>query len=288
MRTSIALLIALSLTLTLAAETRAQKQDLRVRITGSGVARSDFDQTDGRVQETRAALEARYSLLKIGYEGRFFDWNETESIAFSRGETPWQTLHRLTAGITYGGRLTRDWNWFAGATGHSSFEEQLDDSYGGAFRLGGTYQASDNVSIDVGAGLFANAVEIKGLPLLSVNYDGLDQSGTGWTARLGTGGTFLSYRPMRNLGIVGQLDLENDTYRMADDSDVRPEGYVKIRHFVGSLFLEIEPTDNLSFTGGPQYHFGREYTFYNQDGDEQNTFDVDPAFGGLIEAKYKF
>ena len=131
------------------------------------------------------------------------------------------------------------------------------------------------------------------LPLAGVVYSPAGEGPGGPQAQglrvaLGFPESAVSYRfnPMLALRLSAALDA--GIYQLADDSPASPDGYLEKWGFGTGLFLDVSPVRNLTVSVGGQYLFGRELNLYEDDGDEIDSYDVDPAAAAVVKVKMTF
>lgn len=252
-------------------------------------AESDFSDHGGAVAMHSAGAQFAYAPFSASYDQMGFEWSDTSRIPFtSGGDTPFERFHRLALSLSQDFPVTGDWYGFVGLTGTSAFEEQMDGSYGGAFRLGGAYAFSKALRVSFGAAAFVNNVEWRVLPFAGVRWDNRGQDGLGFFASLGVPTTEIGYRVLDDLAFRLEGTADHTFYRLRDDSPVERKGYTKISEYALNFWIDWDLTHDLALTFGPTFAFGRSIKVYDSGGEHQSTHDLDSAFGGRAELKYKF
>lgn len=264
------------------------KAGVRLSATAEHTDQADVEDGEGAVAVTTLGLKASWMFVSAGYEQRRFHWDDTDELPL--GDNPFDTLHELSVGANYGGPLA-DWldegfSWFVGGGVSSGFEEEVDDSFSGSARLGLGYDWAEDWSFRLGGAFSASPVSQGFFPIAGLNYRKASQEGLSFA--LGLPATELRYRFDRAWMVKAALGRDGGTYRLADDSDVREAGYVRFSGFWSGLFLEYAPLEDLTLTAGAAYHFAREMSLYDEDGGDQDEYDIDPALSGVLKLSYGF
>lgn len=263
----------------------------KVTVEATGVADADFEDDKGSASVVTSAIDVDWLFFSLGYELRSYNFDNTAQLPFGAGsDDPWDELHRIRFGARYFDDLTdtvgEGWGYQVGASLTSSFEKEMDDSYGGSLRLIGTYDVNDDVTVGLGVGLFANALDVRVLPLPYVGYRRFAESGV--YARIGLP-TEVGYRfEEAPLTLRAELSRDSRLYRLADDNPSVREGYLQTSHFQLLVAADWEPIDDLTLTAGPVVQFARDVEVRDDDGDERHDSDQDAAFGAHAKLKYRF
>lgn len=265
-----------------------------VRAQARYIGSADFKDTNGGAQVTSVRLGLGLDLdvgeFSFSYTGDKYSWSDKQALPFGNGvDTPWDSLHKLSLGYEYNGDINNDWDYSVALTLNSAFEKEMGGSYGAALRGGFGYTFNDNWSARFGGRVFTNSVETSIMPYLGIHYENFAQDGSGMFMTLGAPSTEAGYAFSKSSTLRFAFELEGDTYRLKDNSSVARKGYLETSSMVTGLYYDWKPTDALSLSVGPEYHFGREMQIYNSDGDKiGNAHKQDSAIGGLLKVKYEF
>ncbi|WMW67189.1 hypothetical protein [Nitratidesulfovibrio liaohensis] len=263
----------------------AADNDFSATFTGRTIGQADMDD-GGSVAVTEAGASLRYSWFGIDYLNRRYDWSGTASLPFGNGSDPWEQLHmlRLRADIAeqlgFGGL-----GWFAGAGLTAGWEEEMDDAWGLSGSAGLTW-AVGGVRLRGGVAAFAHPVGTRLLPLVAADWG--NQRDLGFSATVGFPETMLRYRSSDMFSFRAGGRVEGNTYRLADDSPVQREGYMKTSSVTLGGYIDITPLEDLTLTVGAEYLTRQEMRVYNSDGDERNTYDLDNAPALFLRLSYGF
>lgn len=265
--------------------THAADNDFDVTVTGRAIGEADVD-GGGAVSVTETGANLRYRWFSIDYLNRSYDWSDTAGHSLSRGSDPWEQLHllRLRADIAeqlgFGGL-----GWFAGAGLTAGWEEEMDDAWGVSGTAGLTW-AVGGVRLRGGVAASLHPVGTQLMPLAAADWG--NQRDMGFSATVGIPETMLRYRTSDLLSFRAGGRLQGDTYRLANDSPVEREGYMKSSSLTLGGYIDLTPLDDLTLTLGAEYLTRREMTVYDNDGDKKDTYDVDDAPALFLRLHYGF
>ncbi|SKA73727.1 hypothetical protein [Desulfobaculum bizertense] len=251
------------------------------------VSDAKIEGDEGKTSVASARATLRYSNFALTYNVASYGWDDEEDIPFSyRDETPWKALHSVTASYRNEMPLTEKLTLFGSLAVSSSFEEELSDSFGGSVASGVSYAITDDWKVLGGVALTAHPIGFGVRPALGLAYR--TPRSMGFSLALGTPVSSASYRFSKSFALRASASLVGGTYRLRDDSPVREKGYVGISGLSAGLYAMWNPLPNLSVMAGPDWHFNREYTFYDDDGDEKDSYDIDDTIGATLRVNWGF
>lgn len=261
-----------------------------IKVTGGAVADADFTGSGGSAQVSTGQVRVKVGQFSLGYEGKKFAWSDVNRLNFGNGrDNPWGTLHRLRLGYEHEGAINSDWFYSAEIVGTSSFEKEMSGSYGAALRGGFMYLISDNWAAEFGAQVFVNNVNSSLMPYLGIAYENFDADGAGYFLTLGAPSTEAGYAFSKRAKVRFSFDMEGMTYRLKDNSSVVKKGYLETSSMKIGLYYDWKPTQALSVSLGPEYHFEREMKLYKRNGHRTGpTIKQKSAFGGILQLGYTF
>ena len=137
-----------------------------------------------------------------------------------------------------------------------------------------------------GVGVSAHPIGVRAMPVAAADWG--NQRDLGFSATVGMPETMLRYRTsdLFSFRLGGRMD--GGTYRLADDSPVEREGYMKTSSVTLGGYIDVTPLDDLTLTLGAEYLTRREMTVYNSDGEEKDSYDVDDAPALFLRLRYGF
>lgn len=263
---------------------------IKIKTTGSMVAPREISGSGGKVGESRAEIEAAWSIGRITltgqYEGRFYAWEDPGRLPFGNGSAPWSNLHRLGADVSYRGDLWGDFGYFVGGYAGASFEDSLDDAlnligYGGA-----TWRISNEWTASVGAGVTYNRVETFPFPVVGLHY--VSSSIKGLTAELKFPFASAAWRFSDMFGVRVFGNYDYGIYKLRRDSPVVRGGFVETRGYVAGAYLDMWPAKRVRLSVGAEYDFQGDYSLYRDDGSRIRRYTRDGGPGGRAQFKWTF
>ena len=258
-----------------------------IKIEGRYQVDADVEGGPGSVSVAQGGASFHFSHFAVFYENRSFFWDDAGMLPFGNSsEDPWDHLHVIGLRARYDQTISGPWRFFTGARVFSSFEEELDKSWGGAVHGGIEYVFSPSFTLGVGAAFFGDYTRTNVFPLVRLVWMPDPQKGFG--VFLGIPETSVRYRFSSKWAAKIGIQFDHRTYRLGDDSPVQPEGYVEMEEFIPGVYLEFNPVPNFSVSAGAEYALGREWTLYNDDGNEVDEVDLDDAIGGNLKFSYRF
>lgn len=263
----------------------AENTDFDAAVTGRAIGEADMDD-GGSVSVTETGASLRYRWFGIDYLNRRYDWSDTSDLPFGHGSDPWEQLHLLRLRAEISDQLGMGGlGWFAGAGLTAGWEEEMDDAWGVSGTAGLTWALGD-VRLRGGVGVSAHPIGVRAMPIAAADWG--NQRDLGFSATVGIPETMLRYRTsdIFSFRLGGRMD--GGTYRLADDSPVEREGYMKTSSLTLGGYIDVTPLDDLTLTLGAEYLTRREMTVYNSDGEEKDSYDVDDAPALFLRLRYGF
>ena len=231
--------------------------------------------------------------VKISGEQAFFDWVESDNIAFSNGRDPWDNLYSSDIGLRYLHKWNRSWSTFLGGGLGAAWEEEMDDSYSYSGNMGAMYRSSPSLIWTFGVAFTKGPEDSRAFPILGLawNQSRPGESGeyqSGWSVSLGIPRTEIRYSVNRMWDFYCNMGMHRGTYRLAEDSEVSPSGLVEMERYESGLFVDIRPAKQLTLCIGMVYHFGREWEIQDAGGNEIQEVDIDDAVGLKFALRWIF
>ena len=96
----------------------------RFNIYTQGYEKADVDE-GGSYSKTETGVSAGYKWFTLSYKRSDFSWSDSDSVNFSKKDSPWDQLNKLTLDASFNGVLNESVSWFAGGSIISGFEDQI-------------------------------------------------------------------------------------------------------------------------------------------------------------------
>ena len=257
----------------------------RFNIYTQGYEKANVDE-GGSYSKTETGVSAGYKWFTLSYKRSDFSWSDSDSVNFSKKDSPWDQLNKLTLDASFNGALSESVSWFAGGSLISGFEDQIDESFTFAPRGGLTFTPTYDLKFHVGAAGLISPVRPLVLPLVGAEWR--SEHDYGLSGIIGFPGTRVQYRFNDLLAARVAAKWERDIYRLSNDSSVAKKGYVEESGYTGGAYLDITPLAGLKLTVGAELLFDRQLRLYDKGGDEFSKTDVDRSLGAVLRASYSF
>ncbi|NDV28392.1 DUF6268 family outer membrane beta-barrel protein [Desulfovibrio sp. JC010] len=264
-------------------------EPVSIRATGKYISDADYKDSDGSSSVIGGQARLKAGGFSLSYEAQHYSWDNVDQLNFGNGQDdPWNTLHRLSIGYNFNGAINKNWFYGVGITGTSAFEEEMEDSFGGALRGHIGYVFNDNWRALIGVRGFANAIRYSAMPYFGINFTDYAEDGSGYFMNLGMPATEVGYSFNDANTLRAAFNFDGKTYRLKDDSTVSDAGYVETSSMKVGVYYDYQPVKNCSISIGPEYVFSRETKFFDKHGNKFGAEDQEAAFGAFFNLKYKF
>jgi hypothetical protein len=256
------------------------------------IADSNFSGYDGGYSVASANVGVGYKNFTLWYSRHVYSWNGIDRLPFGNGrDNPWDTLHTLGFYTRHSGRISGKWSYYVNGGVYSAFEEYVaaPTVIAGA-NIG--YDLTPRITFRLGAVTFLHPrVRTFVLPVAGFTFNRSERRGIaskGFSFSLGLPETSVSYRfnPIVSTRIAGWI--ERNLYHLATGNTVQSNGYIEDYNLVSGVFLDLTPMEKLRVSIGVGYDFVRSITFYNRDGHERGSYDLDAAPSGSLRVDYRF
>lgn len=251
----------------------------------TGAARLSGDR--GSVASSTQRVTAGLLPLTLEYDVSSFSWKDIDRLPFGdRRHNPWSTLQVLSATLDYAMDFGRGFGVFGEAVGFAGYEDELTGSLGLNLTGGVSYALAPGLKLNLGAtGLF-HQVRSRPLPVLKLDWN--QGAKEGFSASVGFPENTLGYRFDKAWKLRLAQTFDDTIYRLANDSNLGPRGYLESVGVVSGLYVDWSPLPALTGTVGAQYTLRRKFNTYTPEGDKLDVFRLDNAWGGLMHLDYRF
>lgn len=275
----------------LSAPTNISKQ-LQMSADVAYVGKSEFTNGLGKVSVVRSSVTADYSIFRLSYGLSHFRWEKQDRVTFSAGESrvPWENLHDVTLQARLlNNKFADNWRYWVNGEVASSFEQDFPGAVGVGFDGGVAYDFWNGWML----GITARTVALNAMnsDLFGDVEFGLAVAVSQKTLR----DTLKSLGLMKgaedgseNVGFSIALSGAEKTYRLSSNSPVRKNGYLGLVRAKIGAYLDYSPSEHVTLSVGPEYHYGRKYKLYDSGGSLQSSHDLHDAWGGYARCLYRF
>ncbi len=243
--------------------------------------------SQGSLSVKKNTLRLNNEIIGISYTNWAFDWSDVGSLPFgNRVDDPIEQLHSIRINATLPYSINEKWFWLTQVSLNSTFEKELDDSYGAGFFSFASYRLSSDHSIQMGA--FANYHPIRtfGLPVMSYSYRAKERDG--FQLILGFPRAYAGYFINSNTLIRTGMIFSQSVIKLSRDSTLQSDGYVEAKDYMGNIGVVYELSDDFRLESDLLYSLKRDFILYNSAGVEQKSYGIDPSFGFNLRLRYLF
>lgn len=281
------LLLIFSCNFAFAENAPPEELECNISIESYYVGDADLDKSSASFSTVGINVEGTFKDFSIVYESEIYNWDDKNKIQFvdKMGKKPWTALQKL--GFGYDGRYgINDSSVLAYSVQVSSqFENAITGDSVTVTGFGGynySFSPSWNATLGVAAGY--NPLGWTVLPVAGVQFL-CDK----WDISIGFPTTYVGYSITDELAVRADVGFEGGVYRLAKDSHVSEEGYVKKNEAKASLLVDWVPCENLKLTAGPQFIFARTMKFYNKNHNRvYRSEDPDSTWGVAASLTFSF
>ena len=271
---------------------RPEKKKAKIKVWTGFVGRSDIGNDQGQVEYIRSGLSVSVSRFSFSYQGKSYAWGDRQRLPFgNRNDDPWSELRAVGLKLSHFGALDRKFRYFIGGRLSSSYEQGASGLLGVGAYGGLLYGVSRRWQLSFGMGISHNKVNTNVLPMFGLSWNRGPGGGAavkGWSASIGFPETSVSYRFNPEVALRLGLSFDKDIYRLSGGSTAQPDGYLETQDAILGLYLDLNPTKRFKVILGVQGNFAREMVLYDRDERHVRTYDLDPAWGGVLNLALSF
>jgi len=285
------LLLVLAGSLSLAAQ--EQKPSLleqiaqpKVTFQSDFLSDAKFEGYEGSVKTYKQKIQINNEMFGFSYSRWDFDWNDASDLPFYRGKTPIDSMNRIKLFANWPLRISDEWFMLNSVNVNATYEDEMSDSYGAGITSFFSYKIDDDHSIQIGA--FANYHSVKTLALPVIGYSYRARETDGLKMVIGFPRAYIGYQLNPEILINAGMVYSQAVIRLSDESGIEPEGYSEAKDFQANLGFRYEINKHFELSVDLLYAFKRDFTVYDRNADEVDSYSIDPSFGGIIKLKYLF
>ena len=245
-----------------------------------------FEGYEGSVKTYKQKLQINNGIVGFSYSRWDFDWTGENDIPFYRGKTPIDSMNRIKLYANWPLRINDEWFMLNSVNANATYEKELSDSFGAGITSFFSYKIADDHTIQIGA--FANYHSVKTLALPVLGYAYRVRETDGLKMVIGFPRAYIGYHLSPVILLNAGMIYSQAIIRLSDDSGIEPEGYSEAKDFQMNLGLRYEINENFELSADLLYAFKRDFTVYNHNADEVDSYSIEPSFGGIVKLKYLF
>jgi len=245
-----------------------------------------FEGYEGSVKTYKQKIQINNEMFGFSYSRWDFDWNDESDLPFYRGKTPIDSMNRIKLYANWPFRINDEWFMLNSVNVNATYEDEMSDSYGGGITSFFSYKVDEEHAIQLGA--FANYHSVKTLVLPVLGYSYRARETDGLKMVIGFPRAYIGYQLNPEILLNAGMVYSQAVIRLADDSGIEPEGYSEAKDFQANVGFRYEINKHFELSADVLYAFKRDFTIYNSNADEIDSYSIEPSFGGIIKLKYLF
>lgn len=259
----------------------------KVSLDSSYLSDATINGSEGNVAVTKNRIRINNAIGGISYTNWSFLWNNVGDLPFGNGvDAPIEHMHRvkLNANIPY--FINEKWFLLTSLSLNTTFEKEMQDSYGAGIFSFASYKLDSDHSIQMGA--FANYHPVSTLALPVISYSYRARKTDGFQLVLGFPRAYAGYFVNDMTLLRGGMIFSQSVIKLSDSSVVEQSGYIEAEDYMGNLGVTYEFTPSFTIDADALYSLKRNFIIYNSAGEEQKNYGINPSFGVNIRLRYLF
>ena len=245
-----------------------------------------FEDYEGSVKTYKQKIQINNAFGGISYSRWDFDWDQENDLPFYRGKTPIDSMNRIKLYANWPLRINDAWFMLNSVNVNATYEEELSDAFGAGITSFFSYKVDDDHAIQLGA--FANYHSVKTLALPVIGYSYRARETDGLKMVIGFPRAYIGYQISPEILLNTGMVYSQAVIRLADDSGIEPGGYSEAKDFQANLGFRYEVNKHFELSADLLYAFKRDFTVYDHNADEVDSYSIEPSFGGIVKLKYLF
>lgn len=241
----------------------------------------------GDVRVIKNQLQLNKDFFTFGYTNWKFDWENVASLPFGdRINNPIDQAHSLQASIRYRQKNDDQWSYMTLLSLKSTFEKELDNSFGVNLLGYSSYHIGDGHSFQMGG--FVNYHPIRTLLLPALSYSYRERAKDGWQVILGFPRTYLGYHLNEQFMLKTGVMFSQSLVRLSNASIIENGGYIEAKDYLSNIGFTYALNPSLSLSADLLYTLKREFTIFDSNANEKQKNSVGNAIGANMSLNYRF
>ena len=261
--------------------------DPKISLDSSYLSDAKVDSSDGSVKVAKNSIKLNNALGGISYTNWSFLWSDIASLPFGNGvDEPIEQMHSLKLNFNLPYSINENWFLLTSLMVRSTFEKEMQDSYGGGIYSFASYKLSDEHTFQIGA--FANYHPISTLVLPIVSYSYRARKTDGLQVVLGFPRAYVGYYINDLLLLRSGMIFSQSVIKLSDENVVESSGYIEAQDYVANFGFVYEFTPSFTLDSDVLYSLSRDFIIYDSSGSKQSEYKIKPSVGISFRLKYLF
>ncbi|MEC4684467.1 MAG: hypothetical protein VST71_01875 [Nitrospirota bacterium] len=251
------------------------------------INQSDINGSGASIGYTEISAGLKWQFLLLDIDHRKYDWEKSEYFGSDQGKDPWEILTRIAPGLQYYYKPNEKWGVWPKFVAIAGFEDDISaKSWTYNPQIVGFYMPTQQLTLYGGVGMLYHPVDSIVYPALGVAWN--MKSEEGLSGAVGFPETMLRYGFNKRVALKTEFQWDIRFYRLAEDNNLAPGGFVEIEDTTCTIQLEHKPFKGLTLSLGIRRYFGRELTVFDHTENELTTNDVSDSWAYLLGIDYQF
>lgn len=247
---------------------------------------ANFDGFDASLKTYKQNIQVNNDIFGVSLSRWDFDWNNEASLPFYKGKTPISSMQRFRIYANLPVFLNDKWFMLNAISVNATYEKEYANSFGAGIVSFFSYKVNKEHAIQIGA--FANYHPAKTLALPVLGYTYRIRETDGLSVLLGFPRAYVAYHINEALLFNAGMIYSQAIIRLADDSGIEERGYVEAKDYQANVGVRYEFNEHLELSTDLLYTFKRDFTIFNHDADELESYGIDSSAGVIVKLKYLF
>jgi len=259
----------------------------KISLDSSYLSDAKVNGSEGGVSVSKNRILLNSDIGGISYTNWSFLWNNVAALPFGNGvENPIKQMHSIKVNANVPYFINENWFLLTSLSLKSTFEKEMDSSYGGGVFSFVSYKFNDNHTIQMGA--FANYHKVSTLALPVVSYSYRIRQKDGFVLVLGFPRAYAGYFINEEMLLRGGMIFSQSVIKLSDASVVESSGYIEAEDYMSNMGVSYEMTSQFTLDMDLLYSLKRNFIIYNSAGQEQQNYTINPSLGLSLRLKYLF
>lgn len=247
---------------------------------------ANFEGFDASVKTYKQKIQLNNGMFGISYSRWDFDWDNAASLPFYKGKTPIESMERVRLHANVPVFINDKWFMLNMLNVNATYEKEVANAFGAGVVSFLSYKIDDKHAIQMGA--FANYHPVKTLALPVLGYTYRVREKDGLSMVLGFPRAYVGYHVTPKLLFNAGMIYSQAVIRLADDSGIEERGYVEAKDFQSNIGVRYEFNKHFELSADLLYTFKRDFTIYNNDANEVDSYSIESSAGAILKLKYIF
>lgn len=245
-----------------------------------------FEDYEGSVKTYKQKIQINNGFGGISYSRWDFDWDQEQDLPFYRGKTPIESMQSIRVFANLPVPINDKWFMLNSVNINATYEKEINDALGAGIFSFFSYKLDNEHAFQLGA--FANYHPVKSIALPVLGYTYRERETDGLTMVLGFPRAYIGYHLSPELLLNAGMIYSQAVIRLADDSGIEPEGYSEAKDYQSNIGLRYMINDKFEISANVLYAFKRDFTIYDRNENEVDSYSIEPSAGAMIKLKYLF